>query len=80
VGIASLVLSIAGLVFAAVGLVPLLGFLEVVALVFGIAGFVFGIIPIAKRLIAPMAIAGFIISIVVIVMAVFRLAIGGWFG
>lgn len=76
--LASLILSIAGLAVGAVGLLPLLGFLEIFALILAGLGFIFGLIPIVKRALAPIAIAGFVISIVVIVMAVVRLALGGW--
>ena len=79
-GLASLVVSILALIIAVIGLIPLLGLLEWIALILGTIGFVFGIVPIARRLIAPLAISGFVISIVAIVMAVLRLAIGGWFG
>ena len=79
-GVASLVVSIVALIIAVIGLIPLLGLLEWIALILGTIGFVFGIIPIARRFIAPLAISGLVISIVAIVMAVLRLAIGGWFG
>lgn len=79
-GVASLVVSIVALIIAVIGLIPLLGLLEWIALILGTIGFVFGIVPIARRFKAPLAISGLIISIVAIVMAVLRLAIGGWFG
>jgi hypothetical protein len=78
-GIASFILSIVALVFGAVGLVPLLGVLEWVALAMGILAFIMAIIPISRRIVAPFAIVGLILSIVVIAMAVLRLALGGWF-
>lgn len=78
-GIASFILSIVGLVVGAIGLVPLLGLLEWVALALGIMAFIMAIVPISRRIVAPFAIVGLILSIVVIVMAVLRLAVGGWF-
>lgn len=79
-GIASFVLSLSALVIGAIGLVPLLGILEWLALIFAVLAFAFGLVTIIKRIIAPLALAGFIISILVIVMAVLRLTVGGWFG
>ncbi len=76
-GIVSMILSIIALLIAVIGLVPLLGALNWVALVLGVLGFVFGIIPIAQKKKSGVAIAGFIISILVIVMAVIRLILGG---
>jgi hypothetical protein len=78
--IASLILGIIAIVLAAVGMVPLLGVLEFIALFLAIPGFIFGLIPIVKRVVAPVAIAGMVISILAIVIAVLRLALGGWFG
>ncbi len=78
-GIASFILSIVGLVVGAIGLVPLLGLLEWVALALGIMAFIMAIVPISRRIVAPFAIVGLILSIVVIVMAILRLAVGGWF-
>lgn len=77
-GIASFILSLVGLVIGAVGLVPLFGLLEWIALVLGTMAFIMAIIPISRRIVAPFAIVGLILSIVVIVMAVLRLAVGGW--
>lgn len=79
-GIASLVLSLVALVIGAIGLVPLLGILEWLALLFAIIAFAFGLVTIIRRIFAPVAIAGFIISILVIAMSVIRLVAGGWFG
>jgi len=76
-GIVSLILSILALLIGVIGLVPLLGALNWVALVLGVLGFVFGIIPIAQKKKSGVALAGFIISILVIVMAVIRLILGG---
>ena len=78
-GIASFILSIVGLAVGAIGLVPLLGLFEWVALALGIMAFIMAIVPISRRIVAPFAIVGLILSIVVIVMAVLRLAVGGWF-
>lgn len=78
-GIASFILSIVGLVVGTIGLVPLLGLLEWVALALGIMAFIMAIVPISRRIVAPFAIVGLILSIVVIVMAILRLAVGGWF-
>ncbi|NLI98119.1 hypothetical protein GX441_05600 [bacterium] len=76
-GVASLILSIIGLVIGVVGLIPLLGVLNWIALIFGLLGFIFGIIPIAKKKRSGVAIAGFVISILVLVIAIIRLILGG---
>ncbi len=76
-GIASLILSILALLLAVIGLVPLLGMLNWIALVLGVLGLVFGIVPIVQKKKSGVAIAGFIISILVIIMAVIRLFLGG---
>ncbi|NLI97596.1 hypothetical protein GX441_02920 [bacterium] len=78
-GIASFILSIIGLVFGAIGLVPLFGIFEWIALALAVMAFILAIVPISRRLVAPLAIVGLILSIVVIALAVVRLAVGGWF-
>jgi hypothetical protein len=78
-GIASLVVAIFALILAVVGLIPLIGFVEWIALVLGLISGVFGLVGIIKRWFAPLALTGLIISIVAIVLALLRLALGGWF-
>ncbi len=78
--IASLSVSIVAFVVGVVGLLPLFGILEWLAIILSVLGFTFGFIPIVKKMSTPAGIAGFIISSIVIVMAMLRLAAGGWFG
>lgn len=79
-GIASLVVSILALILAVVGLVPIVGgLIEWIAMTLGLIGGAFGLVGLIKRWFAPLALTGLIISIVAIVLALARLALGGWF-
>jgi hypothetical protein len=76
-GVASMIISMIALLVALVGLVPFLGWLNWAALVLAALGLVFGIIPVAQKKKSGVAIAGFVFSILVIVIAVIRLFLGG---
>jgi hypothetical protein len=77
VGVASLIISIIALVVAIVGLVPFLGWVGWIALALGVVAFALGIIPLAQKRRSGAGIAGFIISILVLVLAIIRLIWGG---
>lgn len=76
-GIASLILSIVALVVAIAGLVPFLGILNWIAVILGAVAFVLGIIPLAQNRRSGVAVAGFVLSILVLVLAILRLIWGG---
>ena len=76
-GIVSLILSMIALVVAIVGLVPFLGILNWIAVAMGAVAFAFGIIPLAQNRRSGVGIAGFILSILVLVLAILRLIWGG---
>lgn len=73
----TLIFAILALISAIVGLVPMLGILEWIALVLAIIAFITGIIGVFVRKRKGSVIAGFIISILVLILSVIRLIIGG---
>lgn len=76
-GVASLIISIVALVVAIIGLVPFLGILNWIAVVLGGLAFALGIIPLAQNRRSGAGIAGFVLSILVLVLAILRLIWGG---
>ena len=73
----TLVFAILALISAIIGLIPMLGILEWIALVLAIIAFITGIIGVFVRKRKGGVIAGFIISILVLILSVIRLIIGG---
>ena len=73
----TLVFAILALICAVIGLVPLLGIVEWLALVFAVIAFITGIIGVFVRKNKGGPVAGFIISIIVILLSVIRLVVGG---
>lgn len=73
----SIIFSILALVFALVGLVPFLGILNWIAIIFAIVGFISGIIGAVAGKRRGSYIAGIVISILVSCIAIIRLILGG---
>lgn len=76
-GTASLVLSIVGIIITIVGFVPLLGWLNWFGVVILALALLFGFIGIFPSGGRGKAVAGMIISVVFLVIALLRLGIGG---
>ena len=72
----SLVFGIIALIFVLIGFVPFLGFLEWIGGIFAILGFISGIIGVFAQKRKGNAIAGFIINILVFLIAVVRILLG----
>jgi len=73
-GVASLVLSIIGAFFALIGLIPLLGSINYFALFLLTLALIFGSVAMIKK--NGIGIAGFIVSLIFIIIASWRLYIG----
>ena len=71
---ASLVLGIIGSFFTLVGLVPFLGFLNYISVILLVVGLILGIVGVAKKQ-GGAAIGGLIISLIFLVIAIWRLYI-----
>ena len=72
----ALFLSILGLVFGIVGIIPFLGFLEWVAIVIAALGTIFGIIGIVVKKQKGSQLAAVIINILVFLLALVRILVG----
>lgn len=72
----SLVFGIIALIFVLIGLVPFLGILEWIGGIFAILGFISGIIGVFAQKRKGNAITGFIINILVFLIAVVRILLG----
>ncbi len=73
----TLVFAILALICAVIGLIPLLGILEWIAIVFAALALIFGIIGVFVKKQKGGPVAGLIISIIVLILAVIRLILGG---
>ena len=73
----TLIFAILALISAIIGFITMLGILEWIALVLAIIAFITGIIGVFVRKRKGGVIAGFIISIIVLILSVIRLIIGG---
>ena len=74
-GVASLVLGIIGLFFVLIGWIPFLGMVNYFAIFLLSIGLILGGIGMAKK--NGIAIAGFIISLIFIILSSYRLYLGG---
>lgn len=73
----TLLFAILALLCAVIGLIPLLGLLEWIAVILAVLAFIIGIIGVVVKKQKGGAVAGLIISIIVLFMAIIRLIVGG---
>lgn len=73
----SVIFSILALIFAIVGLIPLLGILNWIAIIFAFVALISGIIGAVAGTRRGACIAGIVISVLVSCIAILRLVLGG---
>lgn len=73
----SIVFSILALVFALIGLIPFLGILNWIAIIFALIAFISGIVGAVSGKSRGASVAGIIISVFVACMSVIRIFLGG---